>query len=124
MCNLAYGLQRFCLDYGVVEHTLKNDNGYSKELMEIYKQLPSHGEVIAKYWHNKALKANKQEIDEKIKRYSKNTKKASDEEIDKFYEEIITPLFCSYYYDHWVKINKMIIVKYNYIFPDKQIIIK
>ncbi|NQS89686.1 hypothetical protein HQ584_07865 [Patescibacteria group bacterium] len=108
-------MPRFFLDYGVVDHSLKNDEGYSMELLELYEKNPNSAVFIADFWHQKALRECEESIRSNSRLYSNNitldmTKEERDEVMKPAEEAAIKCLY-GYYYDNWNKINESIINK-------------
>lgn len=108
-------IPRFFLDYAVVEHSLKNDKGYSMELLELYKKAPHSAIFIADFWHQKALKECEESIRTNARRCSqKIALNMTEEEKDKVMEpaeKAARQCFYSFYYDNWDEINKTIVNK-------------
>jgi len=110
--NTALPPHRFFLDYAVVDHSLKNDNGYSMELLDLYEKDRDSAVFIAEFWHQKAVKECMEAIQQTAHRYSRQiTLGMSEEEkakINSKGEKEARQLFYGYYYDNWDGINKTI----------------
>ncbi len=106
---------RFFLDYAVVDHSLKNDRGYSMELLELHKKEPNSAIFLANFWHNKALRECEENIRSAAHLYSQTiTLNMTEEEKKKAMEpasKIADQCFYGFYYDNWGEINKSIITK-------------
>jgi len=110
-------MPRFYLDYAVVEHSLKNDKGYSKELLDFAKAHRQQADFLADFWWAKAKKECLETFKEIVHRYASqvtpstsasdrtNLEKAAKAESDQCVYGVI--------YDHWDEINAMIVEKVN-----------
>lgn len=103
---------RFFLEYAVVRHTLKADEGNFDELMqlvEFHQQAANH---IADFWWAKAHRECREFVESIASRYAKQiTRKTTQGEKDKLFEatkEEADHCFRNVYYDHWDAINTMI----------------
>lgn len=108
-------MPRFFLDYAVVDHKLKDDKGYSMELLKLYEKTPHSAIFIADFWHQKAFKECEESIQTNARRCSqKITLNMTEEEEDKIMEpaeKAANQCFYSFYYDNWDEINKTIVNK-------------
>lgn len=116
IASSSFAMSRFFLDYAVVDHSLKNDQGYSKALLKLYEKDPNAAEFIANFWHKRAYyaceKRIKEAVDSCVERITSNMTEEQKNEILKPVDEIVSNCFDNYYYDHWDKINKMLVDKF------------
>jgi len=109
------GISRFFLDYAVVEHSLKNDKGYSIKLLELYKKNPNSAIFLADFWHYKAVKECYKFMKETAHFYSEKISiDMTEGQKDKIMEpakEAIDHCFYGFYYDNWDEINRTIVNK-------------
>ncbi len=111
----TYGLAKefnppiFLLDYAVVDHSLKNDEGYSIQLLELYRKDPQSVIFISDFWHQKAFKDCNEIIQEYSHIYSKqitlNMSKEARDAVMKPGLDAGKNCFYSFYYDNWDEIN-------------------
>jgi hypothetical protein len=110
------GLPRFFLDYAIVNHSLKNDEGAFNELMDLAKLDQKSADFIAEFWWGKANSYCDDYVDKLIRQYSaKITPKTSEREkieITEAAKKEADQCFYGFYYDQWDEINKMIREKY------------
>lgn len=103
---------RFYLDYAVVQHSLKNDQGLFEQLMEFAKAYPRQADFIADFWWGRARKECGTTFSEVANRYaSKLTPSMSPAErakLEKDAKKEADECVYGVYYDHWDEINKMI----------------
>jgi hypothetical protein len=106
-------MPRFLLDYAVVDHSLKNNEGYSDELLKLWERNPHAAIFLSEFWHQKAYNACRESIHENINSCVKKiTLGMTEEEKDKITEpakKAANQCFYSFYYDNWDEINKTII---------------
>jgi hypothetical protein len=101
----------FYLDYAVVKHSLKGDQGLVDELMEIAKNSPS--DVLANFWWERALRHCEARLREAINVEVRRTPMRQEEDMRHEVLEKTAPCRYSYYVDHWDEINQMIRTQYN-----------
>ncbi len=106
------GLHRFFLEYAVVKHTLKADEGNFDELMqlaELDRQAANH---IADFWWAKAHRDCREFVESVASRYAKQiSPKTTEEEKERIFEaskEEADHCFRNVYFDQWDAINTMI----------------
>ena len=108
-------IPRFFLDYAVVNHSLKNDQGYSMELLELLKIDPNSANFIANFWWEKAKRECKNDVESIAQNYAKriteNTTEGEKEQIFAKAKNECNQCFYSFYYDNWDAINETILNK-------------
>jgi hypothetical protein len=106
-------MPRFFLDYAVVDHSLKNDKGYSNELLKLWEKNPHSAIFLGEFWHQKAYNACRESIRENIDHCVKKiTLGMTEQEKDKITEpakKAADQCFYAFYYDNWDEINKTIV---------------
>lgn len=109
-------MPRFYLDYAVVSHSLKNDEGHFEELMAIAKAHPQKTDFIAEFWWAKAKKECHDTFDEIVRRYASqvkgDTSAAEKSKLEKEAKAEADQCVYGVYYDHWDEINQMIIKRF------------
>lgn len=105
-------IHRFYLDYLVVQHSLKNDEGVSSKLMALAEANMNVADFIAEFWWSKAKKECRASMEEVAKRYAKKITASSSEvdkqKLEKQAKGEVDQCVYSIYYDHWEEINRMI----------------
>jgi len=105
----------FLLEYAATDHQYKNGEGYSFELLELFRVNKNEVQVISDFWRGRALMFYKKEIDDVIRKVVdegplSTIGEEKEDQSSKVREEADKILY-SYYYDNWDEINKMIIDK-------------
>jgi len=100
----------FYLDYAVVQHSLKGDQGLFEELMEIAKNNPS--DVLANFWWGRALHHCDALMKETIQDHLQRTPNRNKDDMAADITKQTAPCRHSYYVDHWDEINRMIRTQY------------
>lgn len=112
-------LHRFFLDYAVVKHSLKNDEGAFDELMELRDLDPYAADFVAEFWWSKAKRQCNALMKEVAERYARRvtatTSEVDQERIIKEARKEIDQCIYGVYYDHWDEINRMIKQRYESI---------
>ncbi len=115
------GLHRFMLEYAIVEHTLKGDEGKFNELMEIAKINRVAANGLSKFWWRRAVKTCESEVKRSINaQMNKKNKTFSEEEKDealKIIMQEIRPCIHSYIYDNYDEINLSIVNRLQNVKP-------
>ena len=109
-------LHRFFLDYAVVKHSLKNDQGVFDELIGLRHLNPHAADFLVEFWWTKAKKECNDYMYEVAKRYSEketaDTSKAQKEKLHGEATKEVDQCFYGVYYDNWDEINRMILQNY------------
>jgi hypothetical protein len=105
-------IPRFYLDYALVQHNLKNDQGLFEKLMEFARAYPREANFIAEFWWGKARKECGTTFSEVANRYasklSASTSPTERAQLEKDAKKEADQCVYGVYYDHWDEINKMI----------------
>lgn len=116
-------IPRFYVDYCVVEHTLKNDQGYSEKLIKISQIDINAGDFLAEFWFNRAKTSCFEQV-ERIIRLNLQAVKAQKDKteqtrmLEKLKDEI-SQCYYAFYFEHWDEINKTIIDTYSRVQKEK-----
>lgn len=106
-------MPRFYLDYAVVEHSLKNDKGYSKELLDFAKAHRQQADFLANFWWAKAKKECMETFKEIVHRYASqmtpSTSAANKTKLENLAKAESDQCVYGVIYDHWDEINAMIV---------------
>lgn len=117
------GLHRFYLDYAVVKHSLKNDEGLN-ELMALAKLDQKAADFLAEFWWIKAKKECISFVKEMNKLYADKIATATSQpEKEQLKEQAMREAdqcFYGVYYDHWNEINQMIKKQYERALKKRQ----
>jgi hypothetical protein len=114
------GLHRFFLDYAVMDHSLKGDQGETEKLMALLQADQENDTQTAKclagFWHQRAIQHCDAWVQKSIKRHiqalpEQASEKQKDAVMTKVWKDV-EPCLHSYYYDHWEEINQTIRNRY------------
>lgn len=110
------GLHRFFLDYAIVKHSLRNDQGVFEELMALNRLDPRAANFLADFWWSKSRRECSAFANEVAERYARRgTSTMPEAEKDRLVKQAREEIDqCRYgvYYDHWDEINRMIMQRY------------
>lgn len=109
------GIPRFYLDYAIVEHSYKNDQGNFEELMKLKGINGRAAEMISNFWSMKAENSCKGYIKKLSKDVTRESKGKTSEEEKVILEkgrDKVNQCFYLYYYENWEEMNIMIKNRY------------
>lgn len=116
-------IPRFYVDYCVVQHTLKNDKGYSEQLMKIAELDINAGDFLAEFWFNRAKTSCFKQVERVISSQVNIVKAQKDKTeqakmIEKLKDEI-SQCYYAFYFEHWDEINKTILDTYSRVLREQ-----